>query len=1379
MQQRSRSVKRTHADNRIYGILIAILVLLLMVSVFGMQKGFSSALALEQQVRCGMEEHLHTDECYINHVLVCGQKAHTHSEDCYLLLLEDNDINMLLSEMENSDERSLESLITGVVDEAIQLNQVVSSNPIPQTENQLTVSEISTLNSVIEENQLNPSVVLNENAGVAVIDTKAAGDGSTGIMPLLLDEPNRKSQNNAYFYMYIDDEWKYIGNLSFSTDSSYGQRYARTSSADVINLINQFADPDLASNSFRMAYESTYYGYTTSGYSDAGSNYTYFGSSYGSNNSAKAYKNIYIITTNGTTKANPLKFWSVTYDYAAAPDQVIYVKDGTRITLPEGHRWIDENDDSISGNVTVNKTRVFTEVTNVTLTLDYLDKANTEQTVDFGETITLSEDTVWVDESGNIVSGTITMDKSKTFYEACQVTLKYPDGRTETRYVKPGSAVTLDSDYKWTNTAGTVISGNITVSNHAEFMAAYPDRTITYIDMANSSNNSTATVPHGGSHTVKTGTWYLNQTEYHGGDVIPNITKNITLVANPQIHLSYNLNFPSSTTLNNMTYTRPTLAGMTVSTTADTYTPATCPAAIRNSSSREVLAAINGSGTGAERSVYFVGWIVNGDESRVLTPGTLCSWNELYSMLEPGEDTITLTGLWEYSAKQSVTFYIRYDSTTEDTEGNITGNDSSDYTNSVFCTHLFGLPEEAYNYSKKNLTLYYSIASATKLNSVAADEMIRSLYGSGVLFQEGTEREATLYLKDLPDDAEVLEKVRADAQAKRKTVYADDGTGQGSVEITDLSTLDTNHYKVRWYVFKNEDDSWHIDGKLVKKVGTIHVSKTFGGNESLISLIKQAAGTQKFYINAYNENRTRDEYLYLTDQDMVYNAETDTYVWTISNVDYGELWTITEYNTDTVLKDAVGMEEWVTVDTFNGTSDSGIGKSTTVIGVTHAADTNNDEWLRADFTNIYHQANTLLVRKVDGETGKPLAGATFQLEQNGQIMKFRYDSESKTYQWDPTEGTVTNLSTSENGYLEVIDNFTYEAGEVTVREINTPEGYSAAGEVMLNYVETDGGRRIEITNDVTIERGGESDADTEDNVYAKYEDGILTVKNYSDTLSVTAEKIWDCSESYFEGQGVKVQLYANNRLVSSVIPGTSDYEVLLDASNNYQYTWDNLPAYANGTVLEWSIKEVAIGSDTQGYEIPDAKGVFPNWIYTYADPVYGYDEDGRETVLLKVHNDVKRAMLRLTKYNGSKSAVLEGAEFDLVQVDADGNPVSGTEVKTAVTGSGGTLIFDNLKYAVRYRLTETAAPEGYFAFTQPAYLTINADGTLTVEEHSYVKAGGQAYNLTVINRSSQALPNTGGEGTLSYTLGGLLLMLSAVGLFIYKKILTKKLSRKE
>ena len=48
-----------------------------------------------------------------------------------------------------------------------------SAEPLPKNDNQLTVSEITTLNNVIEENQLNPAVVLNENAGVAMINAAA------------------------------------------------------------------------------------------------------------------------------------------------------------------------------------------------------------------------------------------------------------------------------------------------------------------------------------------------------------------------------------------------------------------------------------------------------------------------------------------------------------------------------------------------------------------------------------------------------------------------------------------------------------------------------------------------------------------------------------------------------------------------------------------------------------------------------------------------------------------------------------------------------------------------------------------------------------------------------------------------------------------------------------------------------------------------------------------------------------------------------------------------------------------------------------------------------------------------------------------------------
>lgn len=58
-----------------------------------------------------MTEHLHTESCYINDVLVCRQKAHTHSNNCYPLLLADNDINLLLTQIAATRDRNLESLL--------------------------------------------------------------------------------------------------------------------------------------------------------------------------------------------------------------------------------------------------------------------------------------------------------------------------------------------------------------------------------------------------------------------------------------------------------------------------------------------------------------------------------------------------------------------------------------------------------------------------------------------------------------------------------------------------------------------------------------------------------------------------------------------------------------------------------------------------------------------------------------------------------------------------------------------------------------------------------------------------------------------------------------------------------------------------------------------------------------------------------------------------------------------------------------------------------------------------------------------------------------------------------------------------------------------
>ncbi len=41
------------------------------------------ALTAERQTVCGMEEHVHTDECFENGVQVCGKEEHTHVDECF------------------------------------------------------------------------------------------------------------------------------------------------------------------------------------------------------------------------------------------------------------------------------------------------------------------------------------------------------------------------------------------------------------------------------------------------------------------------------------------------------------------------------------------------------------------------------------------------------------------------------------------------------------------------------------------------------------------------------------------------------------------------------------------------------------------------------------------------------------------------------------------------------------------------------------------------------------------------------------------------------------------------------------------------------------------------------------------------------------------------------------------------------------------------------------------------------------------------------------------------------------------------------------------------------------------------------------------------
>ncbi len=878
-------------------------------------------------------------------------------------------------------------------------------------------------------------------------------------------------------------------------------------------------------------------------------------------------------------------------------------------------------------------------------------------------------------------------------------------------------SVTTTIAYRQRNTASkTARYVRIIPNNASAGSTAFAFYTVTY-QYPNGSTSSRI-VRSGSTVTLPSGNyeWSSGNNTYAAGETVT-ITKQTTFVGTTIgpvtfVNINYNVNFP---TVSGVTVTtKPTIAGLSNTTVTDGYNEGTS-ATIRNVSQHSVEGKVNNNNTGLSRVIQFKGWRV-GNTDVILQPNTTLVWEELLQYASGA--SINLTAVWDYAAVQTASFFIRFDSVAVDTDGNITGQDSNKYTNELFSAYVGGIDT---NLSASQLHNLYHIADTTSDNSYGADQEIRALYG---------ERLDGVWLSAFPNDDFIFHSL---------VQYANTGYLSVGGQPVKAEDLNDREYAIRWYVFKAQDDAWHIDGKLVKKEGLIHVYKTFAGNKELVAEAKT-----DFYIDATDVSAGTNTVLTL-DNRTTYDAATDTYMWEIENVDYGELWQITEHPhlfVDPGVDFGV-YSEYTVMDAHGDQSITGTGTSLTVSGMTYALDEGTDEVLRAEFTNIYNKSNSIVIKKQDALTGVSIGGATFRLLQNGQPLKFSYNSQTESYKYDPENGNYTVLSGSENGYFEIsIQDFSYDFGNITVQEVAYPTGYSPIGDIEIGYI--DDTKQIGII-------GGNSQM-------IKYVNGILIVGNSTDVLSITAKKEWDCPEN--EWQPVTVQLLANGKLVTTVIAGV-DPQVVLNAENGWRYTWKNLPIYVNGTKIEWSIKETMIGT-----EAAKADGSFVNWLASYGIPVQTTGSDGNPHVTLTVTNTTKRVMLRLTKTDISKTVQLKGATFLLEAVNAQGIVLPDEIAKTATTGDAGTLIFDNLKCNVRYRLTEQHPPDGYLELAEYIYFTIHEDGSVAVEESYFAQAGGTAYNILVRNAEAIPLPESGGIGTSMFFALGLALVALAAGIYI-------------
>lgn len=922
--------------------------------------------------------------------------------------------------------------------------------------------------------------------------------------------------------------------------------------------------------------------------------------------------------------------------------------------------------------------------------------------------------TIATSEVLNLVNGTLGTDFEYTSFSiAVSSSL---NGTYSKDNLGVGSETTTIGYRQYSTTARGVKYVRLIPTNAAATSNAFAFYTVNYLYPDGSETarivraGTTVTLPEGNYE------WSSGSTTYAAGEAVT-ITGTTTFSASilgpiTFININYNLNFP---TVSGVTVeTQPTIAGLSTSTVTDGFSEGTS-AVIRNVSKQSVEGKVDGNNTGLSRVIQFKGWRV-GDTETIVQPNTTLVWEELLQYASGA--SLRLSAVWEYDALQTATFFIRFDSVAVDTDGNITGQDQNLYTNELFSAYVGGIDTSLGSSALHNK---YHIADTTSDNSYGADQEIRALYG---------ERTDGVWLSAFPSDDYIFESL---------VQYAE--TGYLSVDGVAVKAEDLNdrEYAIRWYVFKCQSDAWHIDGKLVKKHGLIHVYKTFAGNKELVAEAKT-----DFYIDATDVTAGTNTVLNLENYTS-HDEVKDTYMWEITDVEYGELWEITEHPhlfADPGVEFGV-YSEFTVMDAHGDQSVTGSGTSLTVSGMTYALDEGTDEVLRAEFTNIYNKSDSIVIKKQDSLTGVSIGGATFQLLQNGQALKFNYNSDADCYEYDPVNGTETVLSGSDFGYFEIsIQDFSYDMGAITVREMTPPDGYSPIGDIEIGY--TDDQKTVGILS-------GNSEL-------IRYVNGILIVGNSTDVLSVTAKKTWDCPEN--EWQDVTVQLLANGKLVTTVIAGVEP-QVVLNAENNWQYTWDNLPIFVNGEKIEWTIKETQIGT-----EAAKADGSFVNWIAAYELPIHSTDGDGNENILLTVTNTTKRVMLRITKTDLSKSLQLPGATFLLEAVDADGNLIASEISKTATTGEAGTLIFDNLKCGVRYRLTEQTAPDGYLRADSYIFFTINEDGSVAVEENYFAEAGGTAYNMIIRNAEAIPLPESGGAGTSMFYALGLLLIAAASGIYI-------------
>lgn len=702
-----------------------------------------------------------------------------------------------------------------------------------------------------------------------------------------------------------------------------------------------------------------------------------------------------------------------------------------------------------------------------------------------------------------------------------------------------------------------------------------------------------------------------------------------------------------------------------------------------------------------DRSLFysFLGWrVANITEEVLLQPGTKLTAADL--QLYTGSDgEVTLRAKWsgEDKLKRPITTYFFLHLNGEirgSVDDGVQWEDQKDYTPALHTTRMLGADNIPAEYSNKNaegVVKPLAVRATNGDNAYAVDDTIRNMVNNPV--QGGR-------LEDLPNEETIFAYLRAHSDTITMKV---DG-----VEIP-AEMLNSDYFQIRWNMVKFEhSDGWHIDGVLVAKRTRFFVTKTFAGDAEAIKQVRD-----KFLITvSHTENGSSVTDFTLvpqpakavTEQGKLgytrYDAEADTYTWEVP----------AQQRRDYTIKEAghtLQGDKWRVNNRYlirnhpqglsGGYQDYPEESGINITAVAYGNDVPNTAVQTVALQNIYVGIGTLTVKTQDSITGNGLAKVEYKLSRpdGAEVVLYRKPN-TTLYSVVQEEGYTEQIADCKiiadaSGFFTI----RLEEGTYTLTEV-LPTGYFGPGTVQVRVAQNTGGNisyhaeAKALPEGITPSTGSWLQNADADNVV------ILNVPRM--LISVTARSSWPATGDKLP---VTVELWRDG----APLPGDA-YTVELNKENEWQYTWENLPLFTDGTVTDYTLREIEIG-DT--YRDPGvAEDGFADYLVTYAKALYRQAEDKEyreehwwqkadgtqcfaQEALLVVNNEGIRGEIAFEKAD-EKGYPLKGAEFTLY-ADAECTK----QLATATSNENGDVQFEDKWPAGTYYLRETTAPVGYTA----------------------------------------------------------------------------------